>query len=121
MIPAMKTKLVCLVLGIALLGCGERGDDGTRGPEGAPLYVDVRTAEEFGAGHVEGALNIPHDQMQMRYRELEQYRNRHIIVYCRSGRRSEVALAVLREQGFPFLENGGGLDSLVAAGVKATK
>jgi phage shock protein E len=66
-------------------------------------------------------MNIPHDQMQMRYSELAAYRNHRIIVYCRSGRRSEVAAAVLREQGFPFVENGGGFDALVAGGVTATQ
>ena len=117
----MKKTIAVLALGLALLGCNERGaQERASEPDGAPLYVDVRTAEEFSGWHVAGALNIPHDQMQMRYSELEPYRNRRIIVYCRSGRRSEVALAVLREQGFPFVENGGAFEALVGSGVRAT-
>ena len=46
------------------------------------------TPQEFAEGHVAGALNIAHDQMDVRYTELEKYRNQRIIVYCRSGRRS---------------------------------
>ena len=82
-----------------------------------PVYVDVRSAAEFAQGHVRGALNIAHDQMEIRYTELEKYRNQRIILYCRSGRRSDSALAVLKSKGFTRAENGGGFEGLVAAGV----
>ena len=107
---------------LAVLSCNNRpAQEKPAVMTGDPVYVDVRTSGEFAGGHVAGALNIPHDQMELRYRELEPYRNHRIIVYCRSGRRSEVALSVLRAKGFPHVENGGGLEDLIAVGVETAK
>lgn len=61
--------------------------------------VDVRTPEEFAAGHVPGAVNIPHDQMDRRYAELGPT-STPLLVYCHSGRRSAMAIKTLREHGF---------------------
>ena len=84
-----------------------------------PVYVDVRTPEEFATGHLAGAINIPHDQMEQRWEELAAFEDREMVVYCRTGRRSGIALEVLERQGFENVENGGGFDQLVAAGVPA--
>ena len=65
-----------------------------------PIVLDVRTAEEFEAAHVPGAINIPHDEVGARLAELEQYRNREIVVYCRSGKRAGEAGQVLSAAGF---------------------
>lgn len=67
------------------------------------LILDVRTPEEFAAGHVPGAKNIPHDQLSNRLAELAGAKDKDIIVYCRSGRRSEMALNTLSSQGFKRL------------------
>jgi rhodanese-related sulfurtransferase len=61
--------------------------------------VDVRTAEEFAAGHVPGALHIPYDVMASRSPELGA-KGKPVLLYCRSGRRSGVAAAELARQGF---------------------
>lgn len=55
----------------------------------APLILDVRTPEEFAAGHVAGAVNIPHDQVAARLDELRG--ERWVLVYCRSGARAAIA------------------------------
>lgn len=74
------------------------------GPVPEPIVVlDVRTAEEFTAGHVPGARHLPHDQLADRIAELEGLRDRDLVVYCRSGRRSQLALGVLRAHGFTRL------------------
>ena len=86
-----------------------------------PLYLDVRTPEEFAAGHVAGALNIPHDQMAERWEEIAGYRDRPVVVYCRSGRRSGIALEVLQERGFTRATNGGALEDLAASGIPTTR
>lgn len=62
-------------------------------------FVDVRTAEEFQAGHIPGALNIPHDQMARRHQELGPP-STPVLVYCGTGRRSGIAASVLHEHGF---------------------
>lgn len=115
----MNRTIVLMVSVLSLLACNNRtAEEKPADVSREPVYVDVRTGSEFAGGHVDGALNIPHDQMELRYRELEPYRNQRIIVYCRSGRRSQVALDVLRAKGFTNVENGGAFEDLIAAGVK---
>jgi phage shock protein E len=84
------------------------------------VYVDVRTDSEFNAGHVEGALHIPYDQMEQRFSELEPYAGQEIVVYCRSGHRAGIAKGVLDQHGFSDVVNGGGLTDLQAEGIPTT-
>jgi rhodanese-related sulfurtransferase len=67
------------------------------------VLLDVRTAAEFAAGHVPGARNISHDVLGDRLGELADARDREVVVYCRSGRRSALALELLRSAGFKRL------------------
>lgn len=85
------------------------------------VYVDVRTPGEFAAGHVAGAINIPHTEMEARWRELAEYRDRPVVLYCRSGHRAGIAYDILEPKGFTRLENGGGLTELEARGVPVTR
>lgn len=64
------------------------------------VVLDVRTPEEFAAGHIPGALNIPHDQLPNRLAELAGAKSKDVVVYCRSGRRSAMAQETLSAQGF---------------------
>jgi phage shock protein E len=69
------------------------------------FLVDVRTQQEFAEGSVKGAINIPLDQVQ---RQLDKFKNKkHIIVFCRSGNRSNQALSILQQNGFNNVTNGG--------------
>jgi phage shock protein E len=61
--------------------------------------LDVRSAGEFESGHVPGALNIPHDQVAARAAEVGA-KGKPVLVYCRSGKRSALAVAELVRQGF---------------------
>lgn len=70
---------------------------------GVLLLLDVRTADEYAAGHLPGAYNLPHDQIPQRLAELGEARDREVVVYCRSGRRAAVALDVLQRAGFTRL------------------
>jgi phage shock protein E len=67
------------------------------------VILDVRTEEEFAAGHVPGARNVPHDQLQARLSELALLKDKEVVLYCRSGRRSHLAAQTLREAGFKRL------------------
>jgi phage shock protein E len=67
------------------------------------VVLDVRTPAEFAAGHVPGARNLPHDQLAARVAELSAYKDRDVVLYCRSGRRSELARQTLRDAGFSRL------------------
>ena len=67
------------------------------------VVLDVRTPEEFAAGHLPGAINIPHTELASRVAELEGSRDNDIVVYCRSGTRAATALGVLEKSGFKRL------------------
>ena len=66
----------------------------------APVIVDVRTREEFQAGHVPGAVNVPVQELQGRLSELRPYRNTELVVYCEAGPRAVYAGHMLAQQGF---------------------
>jgi rhodanese-related sulfurtransferase len=67
------------------------------------VVLDVRTPEEFAAGHVPGARNLSHDQLAGRLGELGPLRDKEVVLYCRSGRRTALAEDVLRKAGFTKL------------------
>jgi phage shock protein E len=71
--------------------------------EGA-LLLDVRTPQEFAAGHVDGAKNIPVQDLARRIAELGAPRQ--VVVYCRSGGRSASAAQILRQAGHDVLDVG---------------
>lgn len=69
------------------------------------VLLDVRTVEEFVDGHIPNALNIPHKELEARLAELSGEKNTQIVIYCRSGRRAEVAKEVLVKNGFSYLDH----------------
>jgi rhodanese-related sulfurtransferase len=75
---------------------------------GGALLVDVRTSSEFAAGHVDGACNVPLDQIGRRARELGPT-SRPVIVYCASGTRSAMAKRALKKAGFDEVYNLGSM------------
>ena len=66
----------------------------------APLILDVRTPREYEAGHIPGAVNIPHTELNGRISELESNRNEEIVVHCQSGPRAGIAQSILSRAGF---------------------
>ena len=74
-------------------------------------WIDVRSADEFEAGHVEWAVNIPHTEIAARIAEVTENRDARLYLYCRSGRRSGIAGDVLTVMGFTAVENVGGLEA----------
>jgi rhodanese-related sulfurtransferase len=73
------------------------------------LMLDVREQSEYAAGHVVNSKLIPLGKLRERIGELEKYRERPIVVICRSGQRSASACALLGKQGFAqaYNLNGG--------------
>jgi phage shock protein E len=69
------------------------------------LLIDVRTPQEFEAGSVVGAINIPVDIMESAIGDLPT--DKQIVVFCRSGNRSSKAQSILNEHGFANVINGG--------------
>lgn len=69
------------------------------------LVLDVREDQEFRDGHIINSVHIPTGDLVKRLKELEKYRQRPIILVCRSGNRSRTSAALLHKQGFNPLYN----------------
>jgi phage shock protein E len=82
---------------------------------GADHYLlDVRTIEEFEAGHIEGSANISHTEVAARLAEIP--KDKPVVVYCRSGNRSSQAVQVLRDAGYTQVYDLGGIIAWEEAG-----
>jgi phage shock protein E len=77
--------------------------------------IDVRTAEEFAAGHIDGAINIPFEIIVPELAKLNIDTDAEVVLYCRSGNRSGIAQESLVKQGYTNTYNAGGFDSLISA------
>jgi len=71
------------------------------------LLIDVRTPSEYKKGHIPSALLIPYDEIEKHTEEIS--KEKVIILYCHSGRRSGIALSALKNLGYKKLINFGGI------------
>lgn len=71
-----------------------------------PMLLDVRTSEEFAAGHIPDALNIPVDELRSRLMELP--KDGEIVAYCQVGQRGYLATRILRQLGLNAVNLSGG-------------
>ena len=69
------------------------------------FVLDVRESAEYQSGHLLNAKHIPLLKLRDRIGELERYRDKPIVVVCRSGQRSATACAVLGKEGFGQVYN----------------
>ena len=74
------------------------------------ILVDVRTQREYSKGHIEGAVNIPVDELRERLTELD--KSKTIVVYCQVGYRGYIADRILSQNGFNVLNITGGYRAL---------
>lgn len=106
----MKKTLLLLTL---LAGCAQAEWKEVTAPElerrqaagEQVLVVDVRSAAEFAAGHVPGAINLPHDTVTGDEPALRDWKQKPVLLYCHSGRRAALAAKVLEQQGFTRIEH----------------
>ncbi len=82
--------------------------------ESMTYWIDVRTQEEFNGGHVEGSVLIPYEVITDHIAGVTEDKNADIRVYCRSGRRSEVAKDVLKALGYVNVINEGGYEEIAS-------
>lgn len=75
--------------------------------DGAKL-VDVRSPGEFAAGHIDGAINVPVQELANRTGEVGD-KTKPVVVYCASGMRSASAAGMLRRAGFAEVHDLGGM------------
>lgn len=77
------------------------------------IWIDVRTADEFHSGHIEGAAHIPYEEIAARISEITTDTNATIHLYCRSGNRSGIAQQTLQVMGFKNALNEGGYENIL--------
>ena len=71
------------------------------------LILDVRNLNEWNSGHGAHSILIPSPELENRISELESYKNKNVVVVCRSGNMAGQAVNILERYGFVNLQNGG--------------
>ena len=94
----------------------------TDGPK-KPLLLDVRSPEEFAAGHIPGAVNIPLADLAKRVDEVKSAGSEEVVVYCMRGGRARKGEEVLSEAGVAqsILHLDGGMNAWIQAGQPVAK
>ena len=69
------------------------------------VVIDVRESKEYGEGHLKDAVHIPLSDFKTRINELDKFKDKSVIAYCRSGQRSFSACKMLRKAGFDSVSN----------------
>jgi len=111
----LSMAAVACVGAIALLSSCGNNEEATTMDYSTAIIIDVRTTEEFAAGHLDGALNynVEDGTLEQALPSLDP--NANYVVYCRSGRRSAVALDLMKENGFTQIADLGSLEDAADA------
>ena len=114
-----------LLLSIALVACGEGNGTPAEATyeqitpaeakalmdsEEGYVILDVRTPEEFAAGHIAGAILLPDYEIGEKAESILTDKDQLILVYCRSGRRSKNAAKELAALGYTNIKDFGGIN-----------
>ena len=121
----MMKKLILLLLAVlALTACADTQENDREAiymnitakeakelmdTETGYIILDVRTREEYDQGHIPGAILIPDTEIRAKAEEILTDKDRLILVYCRSGRRSKLAAEILVELGYTNIREFGGI------------
>lgn len=73
------------------------------------IILDVRTPDEFSAGYIKGAINLPVNQIRNKAAEILPDKDAEILIYCRSGNRSKTASLELLSLGYTNVFDFGGI------------
>ena len=92
--------MVGAMASVSMVACGSVSRTRDGAGKADALIIDVRTPAEFAEGHVDGAINLDLEGgvFEAEYSKLDPSKS--YIVYCRSGRRSGVAVSILKGNGF---------------------
>ena len=73
------------------------------------IILDTREQDEFDEGHIPGAILIPYTEIENKAEEMLPDKDKLILVYCRSGRRSKIAAENLVKLGYTNVKEFGGI------------
>jgi phage shock protein E len=118
------TLVLATLMAVVLTACGgsagpaiQKVDAGTAvAMLDARTVIDVRTPQEFAAGHLAGARNVDVEAADFASKISSLDKDAPYLVYCHSGRRSAMAAAQMAAAGFTDIVDGGALADLVGAG-----
>ena len=110
MIRALLSALLLLTPGLSSQAANDIAE--VRQGLDAPVVVDVRSEGEYASGAIEGALNHPLQGLPDTLLDMGVELDEEVIVYCRSGRRSAQAKALLTQAGFQRVFDGGPMTKL---------
>lgn len=85
------------------------------------LVVDIRTAKEYAAGHIVGAINIPQDKLATRMSELDKHKEKTLIVVDAMGQQSGTHCHELLKAGYTAAKLSGGVSSWKADNLPLVK
>lgn len=89
--------------------------------QGKTLVLDVRDTEQFAAGHLRDARNIPLKELPQRISELDKLKGRPVIVVCQNGTQANRAEATLKKAGFTEVYGlNGGIAAWTGQGLPLT-
>lgn len=109
--------MLCLCMAL-LTACSGKAGWETISPEEAKslmeqeteyVLLDVRTQEEYDAGHIQGAILLPDTEVEEQAETVLGDRQQLILVYCRSGRRSAASAEMLAKLGYTNVKDFGGI------------
>lgn len=83
-----------------------------------PIWIDVRTQAEFDTGHINNAVLIPYNEISATIQQVVKNKKQPINLYCRSGRRAEIALMTLEQLGYTNVQNLGSFELLKTQGIQ---
>ena len=101
----MKVKFLMImsVLMFILASCSHVPQEHSSGPRA--LVIDVRTQQEWNAGHLDGAILIPYDKIGQGITAVAADKKARLYLYCRTGRRTGLAYDTLKKAGYEDLVN----------------
>jgi phage shock protein E len=102
----LYVMLILMIIPIAGLSSSAFANDMNK-----PLIIDVRTAQEWDNGHIEGAVLIPYGPIGKGIGSVAKEKSQKIYVYCRTGRRSTIAKETLDKLGYKDVVNLGSLEN----------
>ena len=116
----MKFLSILFVAVLVLSGCGgavrQNGEYRKISPDQAQqmmqddvIILDVRTPEEFDGGHIENAILLPDYEVKDNVQNISPDKTKTILIYCRTGRRSEIAAKQLINMGYTNAIDFGGI------------
>ena len=111
----MSVAVVAGFGAIALLSSCGNNEEAITMDYSTAIIIDVRATDEFAAGHLEGAINYNVEDGTLKQALLNLDPKANYVVYCRSGRRSAIAVDLMKENGFTQIVDLGSLQDAADA------